>query len=79
MGDNYVLDVLTIAALAGVGFSGGRGNVLPIVCSAFLLTTLTSAFSALQVAFFYQDLLKGAILFLQFPQNHENLKFTLQM
>lgn len=62
-GSSDVLDVLTIAALGGVGFSGGRGKVLPVVCAALLLSALTSAFLALRVAYYYQNIIKGAILF----------------
>lgn len=62
-GSSDVLDVLTIAALGGVGFSGGRGKVLPVICAALLLSALTSAFLALRVAYYYQNIIKGAILF----------------
>ncbi|MDO4270738.1 MAG: ABC transporter permease [Eubacteriales bacterium] len=62
-GDSWVLDVLTIAALGGVGFSGGRGRVLPVVCSAVFLSLLTAAFLVLRIAPYYQNVIKGAILF----------------
>ncbi len=63
-GDYFIVDVLTVIALGGVGFSGGKGKVLPVVCAALFLTMLTSAFVALHLASYYQNVIKGAILFL---------------
>ncbi len=72
-GSSYVLDVMTVAALSGVGFSGGHGKVLPVVCATLFLTTLTAAFLALRVAPYYQNVIKGAILFLTIStKNHKS-------
>lgn len=62
-GGTDILDVLTIAALAGVGFQGGRGRVLPVFCAALFLSALAAAFLALRVETYYQNVIKGAILF----------------
>lgn len=63
-GNSSVLDVLTITALAGAGFSGGRGKVTPVFCAALLLSMLTAVVLALRIASYYQNIIKGAIIFL---------------
>lgn len=60
---NAELDVLTAAALAGVGFSGGRGNVLPTIISAIFLGVVSALLISLNLAPYYQNIIKGAILF----------------
>lgn len=57
------ISVLTIAALGGVSFSGGRGRVVPVFCAAVLLSALTSMFIVLRVPPYYQNCIKGAIIF----------------
>ncbi len=63
-GGESVLDVMTAAALGGVGFQGGRGKILPVVCATLLLATLSTAFIGLRTPSYYQNLIKGGILFL---------------
>lgn len=63
-GGESVLDVMTAAALGGVGFQGGRGKILPVVCATLLLATLSTAFIGLRTPYYYQNLIKGGILFL---------------
>lgn len=55
--------VLTIAALGGVSFSGGRGKVLRVFCASLVMSALTSILVALGVPNYYQSCIKGAILF----------------
>lgn len=62
-GNALELDVLTSAAIAGVHFNGGKGKVLPVFGSALFLGVLSAAFIALNVAPYYQNILKGIILF----------------
>ncbi|MEY8389131.1 ABC transporter permease [Oscillospiraceae bacterium 38-13] len=57
------ISVLTIAALGGVSFSGGKGKVLPVFCGALFLSALTSIFIVLRVPPYYQNCIKGSILF----------------
>lgn len=61
---NAGVSVLAIAALGGVSFSGGRGRVVPVFCAALLLSGLSSAFIVLRVPSYYQNCIKGAIIFL---------------
>lgn len=63
VGEYFLADILTVAALGGVSFSGGRGKALPVACAAIFLTMLTSLFVALQLATYYQNVIKGIILF----------------
>jgi ribose/xylose/arabinose/galactoside ABC-type transport system permease subunit len=60
---NAELDVLTAAALAGVGFSGGRGNVAPTILGAIFLGVVSSLLISLNIGPYYQNIVKGAILF----------------
>lgn len=62
-GNGMELDVLTAAAIAGVGFDGGKGKVVPTITGALFLGVLSAAFIALNVASNYQNVLKGFILF----------------
>lgn len=57
------ISVLTIAALGGVSFSGGRGRVVPVFCAALFLSALTSMFIVLRVPPYYQNCIKGVIIF----------------
>lgn len=59
-----VEDLLTILALAGVSFYGGRGRVVPVFCASITLAMLAAVFLALQVPLYYQTLMKGLILLL---------------
>ena len=63
-GQEATNSVLTIAALGGVSFTGGRGKVFPILCAALLLSALTSIFIVLRVPTYYQNCTKGVIIFL---------------
>ena len=47
----------------GVSFSGGKGKVLPVFCGALFLSALTSIFIVLRVPPYYQNCIKGSILF----------------
>lgn len=60
---NAELDVLTAAALAGVGFSGGRGSVAPTVFGAIFLGVVSVLLISLNIGPYYQNIIKGAILF----------------
>lgn len=62
-GSGAHISVLTIAALGGVSFSGGKGKVLPVFCGALFLSALTSIFIVLRVPPYYQNCIKGSILF----------------
>ena len=63
-GQEATTSVLTIAALGGASFSGGRGKVVPILCAALLLSALTSIFIVLRVPTYYQNCIKGLIIFI---------------
>ena len=62
-GQESTNSVLTIAALSGVSFSGGRGRVIPILCATLLMSALTSVFIVLRVPTYYQNCIKGVIIF----------------
>ena len=60
---NANVSILAIAALGGVSFSGGRGRVVPVFCAAVFLSALTSIFIVLRMPSYYQNCIKGAIIF----------------
>jgi ribose/xylose/arabinose/galactoside ABC-type transport system permease subunit len=62
-GDRMTLDVLTVAALAGVSFTGGRGRVIPVILSAIFLGLLSASLIGFDIASYYQKIIKGVILF----------------
>lgn len=55
--------VLTIAALGGVSFSGGRGKVQLVLLGGLMVSMLTSIFSTTRISSDYQNCIKAAILF----------------
>lgn len=56
------LDVLTAAALGGVGFQGGKGKVFPVAIAALFLSIVTVGFIMINLGFYYQNIIKGVIL-----------------
>ncbi len=63
-GQDTTYSVLTIAALGGVSFSGGRGKVTLVLLGGLMIGTLTSLFTLAEVSYYYQNCIKGAILFI---------------
>ena len=62
-GSETTIDILTTAALAGVGFGGGYGKVFPVQMGAIFIGILSAAFIGLNLAPYFQTIIKGAILF----------------
>lgn len=63
-GQDTTYSVLTIAALSGVSFSGGRGKVSLVMLGGLMIGTLTSLFTLAEVPSYYQNCIKGIILFI---------------
>lgn len=62
-GQETLHSALTVAALGGVSFTGGRGKVLLVLLGGLMLSALTTIFSVIQVPVYWQNCIKGAILF----------------
>ena len=62
-GQDVMHSALTIAALGGVSFTGGRGKVILVLLGGLMVGALTAFFSVIQVPVYYQNCIKGAILF----------------
>lgn len=62
IGSVYTLGSIAAAVLGGATLSGGRGNALGAVISAFLISTLLGVLFAAGVSTYYQSILEGGIL-----------------
>ena len=62
-GQDVMHSALTIAALGGVSFTGGRGRVPLVLLGGLMVGALTAFFSVIQVPVYYQNCIKGIILF----------------
>lgn len=64
VGKYYTMDSITIAVLGGIHLLGGRGSIVGIFASMFVLITLNNVLNLVGVSSFYQYVMKGAILLL---------------
>lgn len=64
VGKYYTMDSITIAVLGGIHLLGGRGSIVGIFASMFVLITLNNVLNLIGVSSFYQYVMKGAILLL---------------
>lgn len=62
-GQDVTYSSLTIAALGGVSFDGGRGKVLLVLAAGLMIGSLAALFTVAGVPSYYQNCIKGAILF----------------
>lgn len=61
-GSGLELDVVAAAVVGGVAIFGGSGSVVGAAIGAILLTTITSALTALRVDKFWQQAIVGALI-----------------
>jgi ribose/xylose/arabinose/galactoside ABC-type transport system permease subunit len=58
----YELEVIMVAVIGGTSLSGGRGSVLGTVLAAILVSEIDTGLDVMNMASFYQYLVKGTIL-----------------
>jgi rhamnose transport system permease protein len=61
-GSGMELDVVAAAVVGGVAIFGGSGSVVGAALGALLLTTITSALTALRVDKFWQQAIVGVLI-----------------
>jgi rhamnose transport system permease protein len=61
-GSGLELDVVAAAVVGGVAIFGGSGTVVGAAIGALLLTTITSALTALRVDKFWQQAIVGILI-----------------
>jgi rhamnose transport system permease protein len=61
-GTGLELDVVAAAVVGGVAIFGGSGSVVGAAIGALLLTTITSALTALRVDKFWQQAIVGVLI-----------------
>ena len=64
MGMSYELDAIAAAVIGGTSLAGGIGSVAGAVMGAFIMSALDNGMSMMDVATFWQYIVKGAILLL---------------
>jgi ABC-type xylose transport system permease subunit len=64
------LDAIAAAVIGGTALSGGRGRVLGALVGALLMGSLNNGMSLMNVAPFYQDTARGAVLLLAVALDH---------
>lgn len=68
-GQDATYSVLTIAALSGVSFSGGRGKVSLVMLGALMASALPPLFTLAGVPTYFQNCIKSLILFAAISTN----------
>ena len=64
LGFMYELDAIAACVIGGTSLAGGIGSVAGAVMGAFIMSALDNGMSMMDVATFWQYLVKGAILLL---------------
>ena len=59
---NLELDAIAAVVLGGTSFSGGRGSLVKTVMGALLIGTLNNGLTLLNISYFAQLIIKGAII-----------------
>lgn len=58
----YELDAISAAVIGGTSLFGGRGRISGTVIGVAILGLITSGFTFLRINFYYQEIVKGAII-----------------
>jgi ribose transport system permease protein len=61
-GAAYTLRVIGAVVIGGTFLFGGRGNVLGVLLGATLLGIISNALNALDIAYFYQNIILGIVI-----------------
>src|ERR1700751_2909423 len=64
LGIGYELDAIAAVILGGTSFSGGIGNVFGTLVGALIIAVLNNGLTLLNVSFYWQLVLKGAVIVL---------------
>ncbi len=61
-GDGYELDAIAAVILGGTSFTGGLGSIVGTVIGALIIGVLNNGLVLMDVPFFYQLIIKGAVI-----------------
>jgi ribose transport system permease protein len=61
-GDGYELDAIAAVILGGTSFTGGVGSILGTAIGALIIGVLNNGLVLMNVPFFYQLIIKGAVI-----------------
>lgn len=61
-GDGYELDAIAAVILGGTSFTGGRGSIVGTIIGALIIGVLNNGLVLMDVPFFYQLIIKGAVI-----------------
>jgi ribose transport system permease protein len=61
-GEGYELDAIAAVILGGTSFTGGRGSIIGTAIGALIIGVLNNGLVLMNVPFFYQLIIKGAVI-----------------
>jgi len=64
VGQSGLMDVVTAVVLGGISLSGGKGKVVGTLIGVLILAVLSNGMVLLSVQSYYQDIVKGVVIFL---------------
>lgn len=62
LGETFGMDSVTVCVLGGVSLFGGRGNIVGLIASTFILGGISNILNMMGVSSYYQYVFKGLIL-----------------
>jgi len=62
LGTGYETDAIAAAAIGGASMNGGRGKVLPVLCGAMIIGTISNGLDIINVSSYWQQIIKAIII-----------------
>lgn len=76
IGTSFANNAIAAAAIGGISFSGGKGNVLGTVIGALLLTVIQNGMNQLGITTEYQNLVTGMVIIIAVLLDRKSAKIT---